>query len=241
MWKTILAAAALASLAGGAAFAQRAKTTRTAVLRRDPDAHAKVLAHLEDGERLMLVDASPDEGFYHVRTEEDDVGWVAVKSVTVEPAAAAARARMAHAVAPGGEACDGSLWDHVYHPARLLVRRQCISVTGTIVDATNGREPDGVRHEPDGDTHGWLKLDSGFENLLNDGNVTDEGGNLVFEVVCKFQVKQQDAERACADYHATVVLPPVGSHVKIVGAFVQDSFHAQWNEIHPVTSITVIP
>jgi hypothetical protein len=26
-----------------------------------------------------------------------------------------------------------------------------------------------------------------------------------------------------------------------VGTFVQDSFHAQWDEIHPVTSITVIP
>jgi hypothetical protein len=26
-----------------------------------------------------------------------------------------------------------------------------------------------------------------------------------------------------------------------VGSYVQDTFHAQWNEIHPVTSITVIP
>jgi len=30
---------------------------------------------------------------------------------------------------------------------------------GTIVDATNGGKPDGVRHEADGDTHGWLKVD----------------------------------------------------------------------------------
>jgi hypothetical protein len=33
----------------------------------------------------------------------------------------------------------------------------------------------------------------------------------------------------------------VGSHVRIVGTYVQDTFHAHWMEIHPVTSITVIP
>jgi hypothetical protein len=38
-------------------------------------------------------------------------------------------------------------------------------VTGTIVDATNGKQTDGVRHEKDGDTHGWLEVDSGFETL----------------------------------------------------------------------------
>jgi hypothetical protein len=43
----------------------------------------------------------------------------------------------------------------------------CIEVTGTIVDATNGKRKDGVRKEGDGDTHGWLKRDSQFENLLN--------------------------------------------------------------------------
>jgi len=54
-----------------------------------------------------------------------------------------------------------------------------------MVDATKGSERDGVRHEADGDTHGWLKLDSQFQNLLNAGNISDEGGNLVFEIVCK--------------------------------------------------------
>lgn len=44
-----------------------------------------------------------------------------------------------------------------------------------------------------------------------------------------------------AGFHASVVIPPVGSHVRIVGALVKDTSHGQWNEIHPVTSITVIP
>jgi hypothetical protein len=33
----------------------------------------------------------------------------------------------------------------------------------------------------------------------------------------------------------------VGSHVRIVGTYVYDTFHAKWMKIHHVTSITVIP
>ena len=141
----------------------------------------------------------------------------------------------------GAVQCDDTLWSHVYHSQRLIVKQQCLAVTGTIVDATNGREPDGVRHEADGDTHGWLKVDSAFEDLLNPGNLSNEGGNLVFEIVCKFPVSQADAVRACSNYHASVSIPPVGSHVQIVGTYVRDTNHAQWMEIHPVTSITVVP
>jgi len=110
------------------------------------------------------------------------------------------------------------------------------------MDATNGKEADGVRHEADGDTHGWLNLDVQFKSLLNGGNMSDEDGNMVFEVVCMFQVSQADAKAACPPtFHSQVQLPPVGSHVRIVGTYVQDTNHAQWMEVHPVTSITVIP
>jgi hypothetical protein len=109
------------------------------------------------------------------------------------------------------------------------------------VDATGGKQPDGVRHEKDGDTHGWLKPDTEFQNLVNAGNVSDEGGNLVFEIVCRFPVTQADAKAACQGYTDHVTIPSVGSHVRIVGSYVQDTFHAKWMEIHPVTSITAIP
>jgi hypothetical protein len=107
---------------------------------------------------------------------------------------------------------------HVYHPNRLIGKRQCTTVTGTIVDATNGKEHDGVRHEADGDTHGWLKVDSEFDSLLNAGNKNEEGGNLVFEIVCKFPVTQSDAKTACQNYTEHVTIPAVGSHVQIVQA-----------------------
>jgi len=169
------------------------------------------------------------------------VGWVFAKFVSLSPP----RVPVLAAIAPGtGPQCDSSISAHVYHPNRLIVKQECIAVTGTIVDATASQskhERDGVRHEKDGDTHGWLKLDPGQESLLNAGNMSDEAGNLVFEIVCKFPIKQPDARAACQGYTDAIAIPPVGSHVSIVGRYVQDTFHAKWMEIHPVTSIAVIP
>jgi hypothetical protein len=138
--------------------------------------------------------------------------------------------------------CDASLWQHVYKPTRLINKQDCITVTGTIVDATANQKvhhADGMRHEGDGDTHGWLKLDPQFTNLLNPGNTSNEGGNLVFEVVCHFSVTQADAVAACKGFKSSITIPPVGSHVAITGSYVQDTNHAKWMEIHPVTSIVV--
>lgn len=193
----------------------------------------------------MLVDAKPDHGFYHVRTEDDETGWVFAKYVSISPAISPITPpTQAVAPMPVADTCDADINARVYHPLRLIVRQECIAVTGTIVDATATqlqKEPDGVRHEKDGDTHGWLKVDPQFQSLLNAGNLSDEGGNLVFEIICRFPVTQPDAKSACQGYSDHVALPAVGSRVRIVGRFVQDTFHAQWNEIHPVTSITVIP
>jgi len=222
---------------------QTATTNRNVILRRDPSTASVVLARLPQGARLTLVDEAPDSGFYHVRTEDDQVGWIWSKFVTlsVAPTPPPAQPLAQTPPQPPETQCDPSLWSHVYHPQRLIVKQQCLSVTGTIVDGTAGKKPDGVRHEADGDTHGWLKVDAEFENLLNAGNMSDEGGNLVFEIVCRFPVSQQDAKAACLNYTDHVSLPAVGSHVQIVGTLVQDTFHAKWIEIHPVTSITVLP
>ena len=146
------------------------------------------------------------------------------------------------------QSCDATLWQHVYNPQRL-VAKGCISVTGTIVDATKGKRRDGLRHEGDGDTHGSLKVDPEFALLLNDGNRSNEGGNLVFEVICQFRVTQKDAMAACSEsgkdsrgkrFKSAVKIPPPGTRVRITGTYVQDQEHAKWMEIHPVTSIEVL-
>jgi uncharacterized protein YraI len=233
----------LSVICSSSVWAQEATTNHNVILRRDPSTSSPALEHLPKGARLTLVDASLDSGFYHAKTEDDQVGWVFGKYVSISPIASPA-APTTPGTTPPTAGCDASISAHVYHPNRLIVKQECISVTGTIVDATatqSKKQPDGVRHEKDGDTHGWLKVDPEFENLLNAGNMTDEDGFLVFEIICRFPVTQADAKAACHDYTDHVALPPVGSHVRIVGRYVQDTFHGQWMEIHPVTSITVIP
>jgi hypothetical protein len=136
--------------------------------------------------------------------------------------------------------CDDSLWRHVYKPERLIVNSMCASVTGTIVDATHGKRKDGVRHEADGDCHGWLKLDAGQEQYLNIGNLSAEGRNLVYEITCMFRTTQADAKEACASYTNNIALAPIGAHVRISGSFVTDTNHERWNELHPVSSIEVL-
>jgi hypothetical protein len=222
-------------------LAQLVTVNRNVPLHRDASTTSPTIERLLQGTRLTLVDATAQGGLYHVRTEDDRVGWVWSKYVSVSPAPAPGIPTIPDVSPPGDAGCDPNLWSHVYHPQRLIVKHQCISVTGTLVDATAGKRPDGVRHEPDGDTHGWLKVDPEFENLLNAGNKSEEGGNLVFEIVCKFPVTQPDAKAACKGYKDQIAIPTVGSHVRIVGTYVQDTFHAQWMEIHPVTSITVVP
>lgn len=218
-------------------WAQEATAKRNLVVRRDPSKSSPAVDHVAKDDRLTLLQANADNGYDQVSTEHDVIGWVLASGIKVSQAPPTPPTPPVQPP-PSGQ-CDDTLWSHVYHSNRLIVNQKCISVTGTVVDATNGKEPDGVRHEADGDTHGWLKVDTQFQNLLNAGNNSAEGGNLVFEIVCKYPVTQTDAKTACSNYHNKVTIPPVGSHVRIVGVYVQDSFHAQWMEIHPVTSIAI--
>jgi hypothetical protein len=140
--------------------------------------------------------------------------------------------------------CGDARWQHVYNPSRLLVKQDCVTVTGTIVDATASQshhQADGMRHEGDGDTHGWLKVDPAFATLINAGNTSDEEGNLVFEIVCHYTVKQADAKPTCSGFVDHTVIPAIGTHVAVKGTFVQEKNHKKWNEIHPVSSIKAQP
>ena len=224
-------------------FAQQAVVRKSAVLREEPGATSTGEAHLQVGDKITLLDPTPEHGYYQVKTQDGKDGWVFSKSIKVLASPSSSEPGIdPEATGVSQQNCDDTLWQRVYHPTRLIVKQQCITVTGTIVDATSGKKPDGVRHEADADTHGWLKLDPQFEDLLNQGNMTNEGGNLVFEIVCKFvPPTQEDAKPACSAYSSSIQIPPVGSHVKIVGSYVRDTNHAQWMEIHPVTSIMVIP
>ena len=223
-------------------LSQQAVVRRNGNLRSEPNGTATVETQVHVNDTLTVLDTTPEHGYLQVRTADGKDGWVFARYIKIVASPTSSEPSTdPEATNPVGTHCDDTLWQHVYNPTRLIVKQPCLAVTGTIVDATNGREPDGVRHEADGDTHGWLKVDQQFQDLLNPGNMSNEGGNLVFEIVCKFNVTQADAKPACANFQDPVAIPRVGSHVQIVGSYVRDTNHAQWMEIHPVSSITVIP
>jgi hypothetical protein len=82
------------------------------------------------------------------------------KTKTPKVAAVSAEIKAA-AHAAAGTGCDASLWQHVYHPGRLLVVEKCIAVTGTIHH---------IKREADGDDHIQVKMDAPFDKLLNGRN-----------------------------------------------------------------------
>ncbi len=209
------------------ALAQTATVIRNANLRPDPSTSQAPIRLVQAGEELTVLSAAPESGYHRVRTADGQEGWVLARNIGMPRGG------------PSQAGCGDGLWQHVYNPARLIVKQPCVTVTGVIVDATANQsthQPDGVRHEPDGDTHGWLKVDPAFQNLIGAGNVSNEGGNLVFEIVCHYRVTQADAKSACIGFKDATKIPAVGTHVAIKGSFVQDTIH-NWNEIHPVSTI----
>ena len=214
-------------------------------LRPDPSSEYKPIRLLKPSEPpLTLIDPSPHSGYYHVVTTQAESGYVWTKFVLVSSAPAPVAIRPGPGI-PGSATvvgCGDGRWKHVYNPSRLLVLQDCVTITGAIVDATANQshhQPDGMRHEADGDTHGWLKVDSQYAALINAGNTSAEDGNLVFEIVCHYKVTQADAKPACLAFADHQTIPPVGTHVAITGTLIREQNHAKWNEIHPVSKIEV--
>jgi len=138
--------------------------------------------------------------------------------------------------------CNPVLQQHVYRPARLKVLAACKTATG-VIDLI--RPP-----EPDGDDHVNIRLDAAQQHLIHRPGVAPgspedytntafQHGDLVLEAVCQHRVIQPDATSACAGFHGTVKIPPVGTHVEVTGVYVLDQGHG-WTELHPVSTIKLI-
>ena len=125
--------------------------------------------------------------------------------------------------------CDPALWNYVYHTNRFKVYEACKTVSGTII---------GKHDNDDGDIHLQLRL-TGNSNLLNSKNLTEQNGCLVLEIICAKKVTQADALVPCSGYYNNVIVPGIGDNISVSGSYVLDTNHG-WNEIHPVSSLTII-
>jgi hypothetical protein len=129
--------------------------------------------------------------------------------------------RSAAACTPGDQDVD------VYHPARLVVIKACIRVTGTVYSS---------KTEADGDLHIRLTVDPSFAGLINDVNRSGQLGKLLVEPVCERPATQADAIASCAADADPVLIAglSVGTHVWMEGRYVTDSQHGGWAELHPL-------
>ena len=63
----------------------------------------------------------------------------------------------------------------------------------------------------------------------------------MLEIICRYPVTQKDAIASCHNFKSKVVLPPVGTHVRVTGPLIEDLDHQPIHrEIHPVSSIEVL-
>src|SRR4051812_26098186 len=108
-------------LAMSSAFAQEAVVRRaTTNLRADPSTSEPPEAVLHSGDKLTLLDPTPEHGYYQVRTGDGKDGWVFSKNIKIiaspsstEPAIDAEANNAANPAK-----CDDALWNHVYHAHR---------------------------------------------------------------------------------------------------------------------------
>jgi hypothetical protein len=88
-----------------------------------------------------------------------------------------------------------------------------------------------------------VRVDPQFKKLLNGKNNTGQKGFLVVEPMCAKKPTQQDTvdEGVCNGFKQLLFKASMRSQrVSVSGDYVQDMEHG-WREIHPVTSITLIP
>jgi hypothetical protein len=147
--------------------------------------------------------------------------------------------------------CDERLWTQVFTGRasrfngpkdRLRIIEPCKTVTGYIV---------AMRPEDDGDLHILLRLDPGQPGLLNAKNRSLQKGFLVIEPICTKAPTEGNAlkEGVCKSFRQNFraliqvranIRQKKPTHVQVTGAFVEDMEH-HWNEIHPITSIDLMP
>ena len=112
--------------------------------------------------------------------------------------------------------CNPDLWEHIYHPKRLVVKEACKTVKGIVYHR---------KKEADGDWHIRLRLAKEDMHLLNQRNYENQDTCLVIEIICCNKVTQADAIASCQGCDS-VRVPKKGDYVEVTGAYVWDNENA---------------
>src|SRR5450830_1905229 len=83
--RRLLTLISLLILCAGAAFGQMAEATHNVNLRPDPSTNHPAVRLLTPREQLQLLEAGKTSGYYHVRTVQNEEGWVWSPNVHVLP------------------------------------------------------------------------------------------------------------------------------------------------------------
>ena len=125
---------------------------------------------------------------------------------------------------PGDLAGGRTEANGVWTPSRLRVLSTCVTVSG-IIEAIMPTSGPAV----DGDYSLDIKPDPGYAWTLSLGSYVLNDGNLHVEVVPSDQ----------SAVLGTLTLAP-GAHIQVTGAWVLDTDHGWFSEIHPAWSIVVL-
>jgi hypothetical protein len=125
--------------------------------------------------------------------------------------------------------CDITAWNHVYNLSKLQIIYTCKNISGVI---------ESINSQINGNFYIRLKVDQEFSNLIPSANINGQFGDLIVEPVCEKAIMQANTMPTCQDFNQNVTtIPPVGTHVKVTGAYVLDNEQGGLAKIHPVTSI----
>ena len=130
----------------------------------------------------------------------------------------------------GSEGCrSGPPEAGVHNPDRLKVLDRCKHAEGVAVD---------VARENDGDYHVWIRVDPGYEYLLNSQDHFQAHPAMLAEITpdCPASTNPPDAQSAARCPKSNLVIPVIGGHLSVDGPWVLDTDHG-WREIHPVNAI----
>jgi hypothetical protein len=112
----------------------------------------------------------------------------------------------------------GDVFQYVWGPSRLRIIDTCVTIRGVVVSE--------IRVAEDGDITFDMKPDDRYRHMLSIGSHILRKGAIHVEIV------PHDQDR--------VVVPEKGDYIEVTGAFVVDTDHGSWSEIHPAWNITIL-